>query len=45
MQYTGDGRQRQELCSHDRYSWEGRKEGRRLVLEDVELIGDQKNGL
>jgi hypothetical protein len=27
MQYTGDGRQRQELCSHDRYSWEGRNEG------------------
>ncbi len=26
MQYTGDGRQRQELCSHDRYSWEGRNE-------------------
>ncbi len=26
MQYSGDGRQRQELCSHDRYSWEGRKE-------------------
>jgi hypothetical protein len=26
MQYTGDGRQRQELRSHDRYSWEGRNE-------------------
>jgi hypothetical protein len=26
MQYTGDGSQRQELCSHDRYCWKGRKE-------------------
>jgi len=40
MQYTGDGIQRQELCSHDGYCWEGRKEGRRLVLEDVKVIGD-----